>query len=179
MDEDIKQLIQMFEDRYGLIVSVARRYAPAPDLVYDIAQQSFVGFIETVRKNGWDMKKDITPLLYGITKNVAIACWREEQRQRTAAMRAFDELVTAPLSPEKVLEETTEQRKKVAAFQDCLRLLTDKDRQWILTHYQESVSMEAIARRENRSANAVRLVFCRIRRKLRDCIKRKTEGRPK
>ena len=49
-DIDTKEIARLFQDRFGLMIAVAQRYAPSSDLIYDIVQQSFIDFVEEALK---------------------------------------------------------------------------------------------------------------------------------
>lgn len=173
MNEDIQQLARIFEDHYGLMVAVARRYAPAPDLTYDIIQQSFIAFVDFMGKHSWSTEHKVGTLLYAIVRNVAVSMWREEKRRQNTLACSIEELLIEPIDVDAVSREAEEQKEIVDALKFCLQKQSPKSRRLIERHYCDNRSMERIAVEENCSGNAVRLAFCRIRKKLRACIEKR------
>jgi len=59
------------------------------------------------------------------------------------------------------------------ALKDCIDLLNDREKSLIRLRYGQSVPVEEIATRMNRSANGVYKALVRVRERLLACIKRK------
>lgn len=169
---DIEALASLFQHHYGLMVSVAVRFAPSPDLVYDIIQQVFIDYIEYVLKEKRDFQEEIVPLLKTFTRNRAIDYWRERKKNSPEQLqRIVKHFIARRDDGESPWKEDT------VALRACLKKLPPKIRQMIQQHYFDGVSMENIARQTESKVTTIRSTFCRIRQKLRDCINRKT-GRP-
>lgn len=168
---DIGTLVRLFQDRHGLVLAAARRFSPTPELAYDIVQQVFLEFVQTGMRRGWDLEREIDPLLYGITKNVAMKCWRQERRQQPDAIRRLGErFLRAGGSGSADPRGASE----IDALFDCLKKLTFKSRRLIEQYYFEDVPMEEICRQYQSKPNAIHQAFCRIRARLRECIRKAT-----
>lgn len=167
---DVDTFVKIFEKHYGLVLEAARRYAPAPDLAYDIVQQTFIDFVQGAAKHHWDPECDLRPLLYEIAKNNAHAFWKKEEKQKTLAIRAFEEQLIQVKHPRKPSQDADFQRQTHQRLRECVQKLAPRSQRLIERHYFEGVSMENIAAELQGSANTIRQIFCRIRVKLRKCI---------
>lgn len=58
---DLDRIGERFTSQYALVLEMSQRYAPHPDLAYDIAQQSFVVFVKGVVDKSWDINSDVGP----------------------------------------------------------------------------------------------------------------------
>lgn len=174
-DVDADEIAKMFQDRYGLLLAVARRYAPAPDLVYDIVQQAFVSFMKYAMKTPLDPERDITPFLHEITKNLAIKHWKEQAYRRTEIIQAVGERLAEREFIN--LEYAEEHENTLKRLGNCMEKLQPQSRDLLEQYYFNDDSINDISSRTNRSSGAIRKALCVIRFKLRECIERlgKTE----
>lgn len=166
---DSTAIARLFEEHYGLMVTVTVRYAPLPDLVYDIIQQVFIDFIEDAAKGKRDYQKDIAPFLATLTKNRAIDFWREHSKHSPESLQRIVERFA-----EKQDVEESARDIGLVAMRNCMKKLPPTTRQMVERHYYHGTSMEDIARQEQRKVTTIRSFFCRIRQKLRECIERET-----
>ncbi len=165
---DVDEIARQFQERYGLMLAVARRYAPTPDSVYDIVQQVFIEFVRCSVQGKLDSERDVTPLLHQITKIQAIKYAAEWKRHSPQTLQTIAQELAGnaeTVEPEYALEELTLLRR-------CLEKLPPQSRELIERHYKQGVSLEEIARQSERKAVSLRSIFCRIRQKLRECIER-------
>lgn len=170
--DDLETLIRTFQSHYDLLVTVAVRYAPAPDLVYDIVQQAFVDFVEGMRKNPKDLSEiKIVPFLYEITKNRAIKHWAEQRKKRPEVLQRVGQRLAA-----QIREDEEQQNDEIRFLRDCIKRIPLQGQRLIEQHYLDGLSMEEIARRERRKAATIRQMFCRIRLQLRKCIQKKLDS---
>lgn len=170
----IESVTRLFQAHYGLLLGVARRYAPAPDLVYDILQQAFVDFVDDALKGNRDFSRDVSPLLYQIVKNRALKHWAERRKGTPETLQRIAERLSADANEEK----TEHWQDEVRHLKDCMRLLPETSRRLVERHYHEGLSMEELARREQRKAGTIRQAICRIRLRLRECIEKKLADAP-
>lgn len=180
---DISEVGRIFQSKFGLIVNVARQYAPRPDMVYDIVQQAFVDFAGSMLKEGYrdnsdgdyDETRDIVPLLYQITKNRALKAWREcrdhmpEHRRKIA-----EQMMELARNRHEERQHDSEADRRFDALYDCLDALPEKSRDLIRKHYFDAIPLVDIAAARQQKPEAIRQLFARIRAKLRECIQRKT-----
>ena len=164
-DVDAGKLAQAFQDCYGLIVAVARRFAPSPDLAYDVAQQSFVDFAEYAAQGKVDWSKDVTPLLYRIAKFRALKLWEDRKRQSGGVFAEIAENLAAEPEDDRETEDFRTLRL-------CLEKLPPQSRELIERYYYHDDSMNDIARQKERTPGAIRQAMYTIRLKLRECIER-------
>lgn len=167
-----QEVADTFQSNYGLVVSVAIRFAPTPELVYDVVHQAFVEFMESAMRGHWVPSRDPAPLLYRITKNTAANLWRRERQYSTEVTRMISEKLMQ--SPDERTDETSEATcGAVKALKGCMGELNAKSREMIEQHYLHDISLERIAERLSVPSNSLRKTLFRIRIKLRDCITRK------
>lgn len=174
MDQNINEgvIAQTFQKHHGLILAVARRYAPTPDLVYDIVQQVFVDFAESAIKGNWDSSRDPAPFLYQITKNRATLHARLRKRESGDYMEVVGQRLMEILKQRK--ESVEEMNGQIEALEKCMEKLPEKSRQLIKSYYSEEISKETISLREQITLGTLRKAIFRIRIQLRNCIRRKT-----
>lgn len=174
----VELLTRLFQSRYGLVFGVARRYAPAPDAVDDIVQQTYLEFLHAVLKRDLDEvdgqldgETDYGPLLYRIAKRKALQLRREQYRRTGGLERLRDRLLTAWESDSSRDDEEYERNEsRSRALRRCLEKLPPRSRAIVEQHYFENIPMKDIAEQQETSASAIRHFFCRVRAKLRDCI---------
>ena len=167
---DLTALVHLFQDHYGLMIAVAVRNAPSPDLVHDIIQQVFVDFIEDALRAKRDYQKDIAPFLTTLTKNRAMDCWREHKKNSPERLQRIAEQIATRGNGDKSFGND-----QILSLRMCMKKLPPTTRQMIERHYFYGISMEDIARQEERKVVTIRSFFCRIRQKLRECIEREID----
>lgn len=172
MSVPLDQLARIYEERYSLVLEVARRYAPNPSLTRDIAQQAFLVFVQGAREKEWDLDKDVDPLIYGIVKNVARQVWQREQRSAPTALRRVAERFLQPPSEPREFASPGEREPgpRIEALHRCMDKLTQRGRTFLELHYRDGMTIEEIARRHEVNPSTLRQMFSRLRAKLRDCI---------
>jgi RNA polymerase sigma-70 factor (ECF subfamily) len=169
MDQGVgtEQVARAFQDRYGLIVAVARRFAPSPDLAYDVAQQSFVDFFEYAQQGKVDWSRDVSPLLHRIAKFRALKLWEDRSRQFGDAYRDIaEQLAEEP--------EDDHESEEFRALRFCLEKLPPQSRELIERHYFHGDSLNDLAHQKERTPGALRQALYAIRLKLRECIEKRS-----
>ena len=149
----------------GFVHALALRFAPAPGLADDIAQQVFLEFI--AKADQWDLTRDVRPLLAGMTRNVARRCWRDHTRTLPEQTRELAEHIRALAEDQDVRWHDKEETN---ALRRCLDRLPDKSRRLIELHYFVDLTSVDIAARMVMTAYAVRRALFRLRGQLRKCI---------
>ncbi len=157
----------LFLAHHGYVKRLAVRQAPLPGLSDDIVQQAFVEFTE--KSDKWEIGKDVRPLLAGITKKIVLSYWRDHSRHRRSdvLMRIADHLRRQgedDPTPEKHDEE-------IRALRLCLESIPLKHRRLIDLYYFERATTRDISLMLKKEIGAVQRVLCRIREKLRECIR--------
>lgn len=170
-EASVDKLVGLFESKYALFVAVARRHAPAPDLVYDIVQQAFLDFLRGLQEKNWDLTEDVTPLIVRFVKDRALLSWREKRRAAPEVIEAIGQrfLTLQNARKEKDMAETM--TDEIQAMKACVGELPSQSRNFIQLFYTEGWTAEQIAERQKIKPDAVRQRLCRIRAALRKCIK--------
>ena len=149
----------------GFVHALALRFAPAPGLAEDIAQQVLLEFIS--KAADWDLSKDIKPLLAVMTRHVANRCWRERLRSLPEVQQEVAEHIRQ-LAENREVSWFGEEEKSV--LKRCLERLPDKSKRLIDWHYYLELSSVEIASRIGMNADAVRRALFRLRQQLRKCM---------
>jgi len=155
----------LVETHAGFVHALALRFAPAPGLAEDIAQQVFLEFL--AKASQWDLTHDVRPLLAGMTRNVARRCWRDHTRALPEQTRELAEHIRALAEDQDVRWHDEEETR---ALRHCLDRLPDKSRQLVELHYFVDLTSVDIAARMAMKADAVRRALFRLRGQLRKCI---------
>lgn len=148
------------------MIAVACRYAPSPDLAYDIVQQAFVDYVQYALRGNYDPERDVTPLLYQITKIRAKKYWKERSQGGSDVMQQIAEQLADEPDQENLEQENDELR----FLRHCLNKLSSQSRELVEQHYYQGMSFETIAKQTQKKSGTVRQACTIIRRKLRECI---------
>src|SRR5689334_8688214 len=116
-------ILQLVEANAGFVRALALRFAPAPGLAEDIAQQVFLEFI--AKADQWDLDTDPRGLLTVMTRNVALRCWRDRTRDLSGQLRELAEHIRELAEPEEVSWYGEEEKQ---ALRRCLEKLPEKSR---------------------------------------------------
>lgn len=171
-DSDISKAARIFQANYGRIVTVAKKYVPTPDLVYDVVQQTYVDFMEKVRSGDYGVEQDCRPLLDRIAMNRALKCWRDRKEHLPKYQQTIAEkFMNRARRNEDEIESANQQLEALYA---CLGKMPRQGRRLIERHYFEKTTIEKLAQEENQKSGSMRKLFCRIRMILRDCIMKST-----
>lgn len=167
-----QDIIALFQTHYEFIVGVAYRFAPKPDLIYDIAQQTFVRFVEYAEKKEWNLDEEIKPLIFTMTKSVAFDLWRRYRLENGKAMVLIGEKLKH-IQAEKMRETHEEEKiaEEIEALRQCKKKLQPKHLEILEEHYNKGVSIKEIARERQLNLSTLRKFFFRLRGKLKDCIR--------
>lgn len=166
MNEEKRKIEQLVQEHQGYVKSLAVKFAPMPSISDDIVQQVFLEFVESSEK--WDMEKDVKPLLFGFTRNVARRYWREKIKNAPSHMKELAEHIRN-LAEDKSPARYTEEEK--GFLRECLKKLPEKSRQLVNASYSLQLTSGDIARQMEIAANAVRGALFRIRKQLKKCIR--------
>src|SRR4029077_3816984 len=112
------RIVEIIELNGHFVRSLALRFAPAPGLAEDIAQQVFLEFV--AKAGRWDLSRDVKPLLATMTRNVALRCWRDRTRLMSAEIRGLAEHIRALAEGSEVQWYRPEEQ---AALERCLKQL--------------------------------------------------------
>ena len=163
---------EFFKSNYGLVVAIAGRYAPRSDLTLDIAQQSYLEFLDYERKKVLDYEKDAKPILCQITKNVALAHWRRYRLESGKGLLIVAERLQEIQRANEEKYSDTFIADHIVTLKSCVEELPDGDKELLDEYYVQSIPLKTIAERHNMTYEALRQHFVRLRIKLKKCINR-------
>lgn len=167
---DMEHLARLFESRYDLVMAMARCYTPDTHLTYDVIQESFIVFVRGVAEKDWDVQHDVDSLLRGIVKRVALKYRERESKHAPEALQRIHDRILRLVETTGEFDEL--QAERVTALRTCVEKLPFRSRLFLEQHYREHVSLEELGDRNGIKPNTIRQMFCRLRKKLRDCIER-------
>lgn len=172
MEERIESLGLIFQERYGLVLATARRFAPSEDRVEDIIQQVYIDFVYGGAEKNWDLDREAAPLLFKIVKDKALLARREQSRRKECPI---DELVnhlddSALFAAEDETTEFETMSDEIHALEHCLEQLPPKVRRMVRRHYYHGETIKSIGQRESLGMSAVYRLFRKARSALKTCI---------
>lgn len=172
MNTSSQYINDLFFSQYGLVLGIARRYAPDADLASEIVHQAYVDFAQGIRKKNWDVSNGGGPLLATITRNAALRLWKARQREASEKQRLFDAFLREGCDEFFSDYEDSPWEEELSTMQKCLDRLPLKSRQMIDLRYFLNDSVEEIAKISNVGVRTVQRALQRIREELRRCIEK-------
>ena len=157
---------KLFLERRDFVVGVALRYAPAPDLVDDIVQEAFLEFVGKVEL--WDLDRDLSPILYTLTKRHAKRFWNERLKKLPDKLVQIAEFLQKK-AEEKLGPQRYESEKNV--LKRCVDKLSRKKQLLLQLYYYELVPVPEIASLMEMKQATVHKNLSRLREQLRTLIK--------
>lgn len=161
---------EIFLTHYGFVMRVAFRYAPMPDLVDDVIQETFHRFVNNADR--YDFQADVRPLLKTIAKNIACDYWEQRQRERTKISRLILEHVRqfGLQQASTKAEQVWDIRREQPALERCLAQLPERARSAVHAYYYQRQTIDDIAAELGSSSDGIKQLLFRIRKKLRTCV---------
>lgn len=173
-----QEFVELFQSHEAFLVAVAFRFAPRPDLVPDIVQQTFVRFMERALQKPWNLEIETKPLLYSIAKSVALDHWRRYQQESPEALVRIGRHLSRIQAENEHKEATYERNtRRVEALKECREKLPTDSAILLEEHYDRGISISDMAKKRNINTARLRMVFFRLRAKLKDCIQKKLHER--
>ncbi len=172
MSSDFDRLIKQFESRSDLLLRIARRYAPRPDLAVDVLQEVFMEFVRYSPRRQWDLEADISPLLCRMTRDCAIRIWKKECKHSSEALINLAEKLAEIREAGIVRKGPHSEIARIEALRGCIQKLPERSRFVVEEHYFNGISLERIAVESNGNAASLRKALFRIRTRLRRCVER-------
>ncbi|HBT76172.1 MAG TPA: hypothetical protein DEB39_04430 [Planctomycetaceae bacterium] len=172
MSNDFDRLISQFESKSGLLLKIARRYAPRPDLAADVMQEVFMEFVRYSPRRRWDLESDIAPLLCRMTRDCAIRIWKKECRHSSEALIKLAEKLAAIREAGIVRKSPLPEIAHLETLRECVKKLPERSRFMIEEHYFNGISLERLAAENSGNAATLRKSLFRIRTLLRRCVER-------
>ena len=174
-DEVVKAAFRYREALMGYAFALLRDWSQAEDVVQD-------AFI--VVMNRWSDFRPGTSLFRWVREIVRHKA-QEARRARARQASPIDEALLAQVADtvEACLDEKAAERQSLVrqALERCMSFLNARAVEILAGFYARSESCEAIAERQNRSVNAIRLSLSRLRKQLHECMARQLpllEGGP-
>jgi len=121
----------------------------------------------------FDRKRSFRRWAFGIARREVLHAWRADGKRKPVLAEDLDRMLVQRLDC--LADELNERR---AILSKCLDKLPPRQRQVVSMKYESNRSCRDISRRTDWSENAVRVMLCRIRRALVECVERhlRSEG---
>jgi RNA polymerase sigma-70 factor (ECF subfamily) len=103
-----------------------------------------------------------------VARNLILHYWRKKRAARVVADSELLELVVLALD-----EHPDPWADRRQALMECIDILPERSRQLLHMKYDQGLSFAAMARRLERSVDALKMALCRIRQALLECADRR------
>lgn len=154
--------IEWAEKQRPLLSNLARGFLHDEQATEDVVQESLLRlWLLRDRIEGWP---DFNALSVRITKNVCISLWRKQQKMKTVALEALEELDGCCAS------EGLENREKQQLLARALAALPPSERR-IFTLWQQDMSIQQIAVITGAKPRTVSSMLSLARKKLYEKLK--------
>lgn len=163
-----EQFMRLFLQAEREVLRYVMVLVPNVNDARDVVQETAVALWKAIAK--YDSARPFAPWACRFALNEARMFLRTEGRRR----RFLDEDVAALLE-ERRAEIATRLDARREHLQDCLRRLPDDQRELVRGYYFDDESIEALAARFGRGAEAIYKMLQRIRQALQQCIERKLQ----
>ena len=162
---DAEKLAVLWTSAHAEVAAFLRSVIDAGD-VPDVLQQVAVKLVRNF--DAYDQDRPFVPWAIGIAKNEVLA-WR--RMQATDRHRFSDDVVQ--LIADAFTQSSEQDQALEDALQNCLAKLQGRGRKALELHYGQGMKTDVIAATLEMSGGAVRMLLCRARESLRQCIHRK------
>ncbi|MDO5567334.1 MAG: sigma-70 family RNA polymerase sigma factor [Planctomycetia bacterium] len=164
----------LFLQYHNLVRQIAFQLAPATDLVNDITHDVFINFVSHAER--WDLDRDVVPLLWKITQNIAKQHWRQHKKQLPEKLGLiFEYLRQSESEPD--LAEIVDQKMELLALELCMEKLSPKYRTFLEAYYFSEVKLVEIAETQHIKIGTLQKTMCRIRSALMTCVQQVISGK--
>lgn len=165
---------ELFLSHYDFVMRTVFRFAPMPDIVDDIIQDTFNEFVSNADR--YDLQSDVRALLKAIARNIALRYWQQYQRNRSEILQRIGDHYRRR-GEEQAQADNYDRKEWFQREQNllemCLERLSERSRRVIRLYYYEEQPLAEIARQYRISVTAVKQFVYRLRQKLRICIDKK------
>lgn len=168
-------LTRLVEEHQSRLRAFLSRFEPEPAVVEELLQDVFIGVLMRVEELAARPAEEAARYLRGVARNLVRLRWRKLRRQHGEAAAAVRDLVERSLEQDLKSEEDDSQKRR-AALRTCLEGLTERARRLIVERFFNGLPAAALARRMGASEAAVRMIFLRLRRQLRQCVEARLRG---
>lgn len=163
------QTTQVFLSYHDFVIGLAAHYAPFPGLEEDILQQVFLEFIAKSEKFDLESpQSNIHGLLHIMTRHVARRYWDEHVRTLPETLRKIAEHLRQSAETEDDCPNFSEERHTLSL---CLNKMPEKSKRLIHFYYYDNLCLKEVAELLNMKTAAVSKAICRLRERLRECIR--------
>jgi RNA polymerase sigma factor (sigma-70 family) len=115
----------------------------------------------------------------GVARNLILHHWREQGGSKVVADSSLLELADQALGEHEATADSWTDRRQ--ALVECIRALPEHSRELLRLKYEQGRSVAGIADQLKRSAAAIMMALCRVRRALAECVEKRlrvAEGNP-
>jgi RNA polymerase sigma-70 factor (ECF subfamily) len=170
---DVESFSRVVLLRQGYIRAFLGRFSGHPDVVDDLAQETFLRAFTNL--DSFDGRAPFLAWVAGIARNLALEHLRKESRRLARQNARLADAMAAWRAQGPESESTTPEghERYVRAIQGCLGGLPPKSAEAIDRHYFRGEPAVNLARRLKTSANAVHQLLFRVRQALRRCVEKR------
>lgn len=163
--EDAERLAVLWTVAQGDVAAFLRSVVDAPH-VADLLQQVAVKLVRNFDR--YDDSRPFTPWAIGIAKNEVLA-WR---RQQTTDRHRFGDDIIDRVA-DAFSQATAAEKPLQEALRECLQEVQGRGRRALDLFYGDGLPTAEVAAALNMSGGALRMLLCRVREGLRQCIQRR------
>ena len=160
-----EQLVQSLTAAQSRLHSYILTLLPDPHAALDVLQET--NLVVWRKSAEFDSQRPFMAWACGIAHFQVLSYRRSRSRGRRLV---FDEQLLDELS-QRVEERLPLQDSRQAALEGCIAKLRQSDRNLIAERYADGASVQAMAKRLNKSINAVSRMLYRIRNNLQECVR--------
>ncbi|MCU0982755.1 MAG: sigma-70 family RNA polymerase sigma factor [Pirellulaceae bacterium] len=161
--------VQLMTEHQGRLYAYVLSLLGDPDQANDVLQEA--NLVLWRNAGEFQMGSNFRAWAFRIAHFQVMAHRQRQLRDRLV----FDDELLAVLDPAaKAVDETYEERQE--RLTACLEKLPETQRDLLRQRYADGLSLQAIADRVRRTANAVAQTLFRVRRALIECVTRLAEG---
>lgn len=152
----------------AFVFAAVRGLQDAEDVVQKVALTTARRFDE------YDSSRPFVAWALWLAKSRVVDHYRNQARQKEVFSDALLDRLASAIEQEQPSRQTDRQ----LALEQCLETLPAKSRQMLDLRYVDNLPMESIAERSGVTAGSMRVMLCRIRDRLAECVESrlKTEG---
>jgi RNA polymerase sigma-70 factor, ECF subfamily len=156
------QIVMRCSRRVRLVISARAAHAA---MVEEVVQAAFVTAFE--RLKDWQPTGSFVAWVTGIALNHLRHELRRQRRDTSPLAIQFDRLFAPEAEPE-TSDEALEHH--LDRLPGCLERLSPSARTLLTARYQDGLSLDDVAERSGKSANAIAVALHRLRQTLRSCL---------
>lgn len=160
------RLIEIHQARVRMYIG---SYVRAPDLVDDLAQESFMAAFTHI---GTFRGQSFGSWLLGIARHRVLRHLRSTLRKSRVVDDLMADQLVERLEEEEDLRRLAEREAAIVRLQHCLEKLPPASSEVVSEYYFRARTLADMSREMRKGESALRMTLFRIRRALRQCIER-------